>query len=249
VVAAIARERPALVALVHAETSTGVRQPLARIASAAREAEALLVVDCVTSLGGLPVTLDAWGVDAAYSATQKCLSCPPGLAPASFSERALARVARRRVPVASWYFDLGLLAGYYGERRIYHHTAPVGMIAGLAEGLRLVEEEGLEARIARHADVAAHLLAGLDPLGFEPLVPAAERLPMLSAVQLPERIVRAGEAALRRRLLDRHGIEVGGGLGKLAGGIWRIGLMGENARREAVDRLLGALREELASSG
>jgi alanine-glyoxylate transaminase / serine-glyoxylate transaminase / serine-pyruvate transaminase len=246
--AAIERERPALVAIVHAETSTGVHQPVERIAAAAREAGALLVLDCVTSLGGLPVTLDAWGVDAAYSATQKCLSCPPGLSPASFSERALERVARRRAPVASWYFDLGLLGGYYGERRVYHHTAPVGMIAGLAEGLRVLDEEGIETRIARHADAAARLLAGLERLGFEPLVPAAERLPMLSAVRLPEPVVRAGEAAVRRRLLERHGIEVGGGLGKLAGGIWRIGLMGENARPEVVDRLLGALEEELASA-
>lgn len=245
--AAIERERPALVALVHAETSTGARQPLERIARAARAADALLLLDCVTSLGGLPVTLDAWSVDAAYSATQKCLSCPPGLAPVSFSERALARVARRRAPVPSWYFDLGLLGGYYGERRIYHHTAPVGMIAGLAEGLRVLDEEGLEARIARHEQAAAHLLAGLAPLGFQPLVPAAERLPMLSSLRLPERVARAGEAALRRRLLDRHGIEVGGGLGKLSGGIWRIGLMGENARLDAVDRLLGALGEEIGA--
>lgn len=246
-VEAIERERPAVVALVHAETSTGVHQPVERVAHAARAAGALFVLDCVTSLGGLPVRLDAWGVDAAYSATQKCLSCPPGLAPASFSPRALERVARRRTPVASWYFDVGLLGGYYGERRVYHHTAPVGMIAGFAEGLRVLDEEGPDARFARHADAAARLLAGLEPLGFEPLVPAGERLPMLNAVRLPERVVRAGEAALRRRLLDRHGIEVGGGLGKLAGRIWRIGLMGENARPETVDRLLGALAEELAA--
>lgn len=246
--AVIERERPALVAIVHAETSTGVHQPLERIAAAAHEVGALMVLDCVTSLGGLPVTLDAWGVDAAYGATQKCLSCPPGLAPASFSERALERVARRRRPVASWYFDVGLLGGYYGERRVYHHTAPVGMIAGLAEGLRVLEEEGLAARFARHAAAAAHLLAGLERLGFEPLVPAAERLPMLSAVRLPEPVLRAGEAAVRQRLLERHGIEVGGGLGKLAGGIWRIGLMGENARASAADRLLGALAEELAGA-
>lgn len=247
VLAAIERERPALVALVHAETSTGVRQPLERIAQAVRAADALLILDCVTSLGGLPVTLDAWGVDAAYSATQKCLSCPPGLAPSSFSERALARAARRWAPSPSWYFDVGLLAGYYGEQRVYHHTAPVGMVAGLAEGLRVIDEEGLEARAARHAGAAARLLAGLAPLGFEPLVPAGERLPMLSAIRLPEQVVRAGEAALRRRLLDRHGIEVGGGLGKLAGRIWRIGLMGENARPDVVDRFLGALREELGA--
>jgi alanine-glyoxylate transaminase/serine-glyoxylate transaminase/serine-pyruvate transaminase len=243
--AVIARERPALVAFVHAETSTGVRQPVERIADATREAGALLVVDCVTSLGGIPVALDAWGVDAAYSATQKCLSFPPGLAPASFSERVLARVARRRAPVASWYFDLGLLGGYYGERRIYHHTAPVGLIVGFAEALRLVEEEGLAARHARHARAAARLVEGLAPLGFELLVAPEHRLPMLTSLKLPERVLRAGEADVRRGLLDRHDIEVGGGLGKLAGQIWRIGLMGHNACDEVVDRLLEALREEV----
>ncbi len=243
---AIEREQPAIVAFVHAETSTGVRQPVERIARAAGAAGALSILDCVTSLGGLPVTLDAWGIDAAYSGTQKCLSCPPGLSPASFSERALARVAGRRTPVSSWYFDLGLLGGYYGEKRVYHHTAPVGMIAGLAEALRIVDEEGTTERIARHAHAAARLIAGLQRFGFEPLVAAAHRLPMLSALRLPEAIVRAGEANLRRRLLGRHGIEVGGGLGKLAGGIWRIGLMGENARDEIVDQLLHALDTELS---
>jgi alanine-glyoxylate transaminase/serine-glyoxylate transaminase/serine-pyruvate transaminase len=243
---AIARERPALVALVHAETSTGVRQPLASIARAAREAGALVVLDCVTSLGGLPVALDAWGVDAAYSATQKCLSCPPGLAPASFSPRALDRAGRRRAPAPSWYFDLGLLGGYFGERRAYHHTAPISAILGLAEGLRAIDEEGMEARAVRHERAAARLVAGLGRLGFEPLVAPGFRLPMLTSLLLPERVIRAGEAAVRRRLLERHSIEIGGGLGKLAGRIWRIGLMGENARDEVVDRLLGALAEEMA---
>jgi len=242
---AIARTRPALVAFVHAETSTGVCQPVEAIAGAARAAGALLVLDCVTSLGGLPIALDAWEVDAAYSATQKCLSCPPGLAPSSFGARALERLARRRTPVPSWYFDLNLLGGYFGERRAYHHTAPVGAIAGLAEGLRVLDEEGIEARAARHRRAAAHLIAGLERLGFEPLVAPAHRLPMLTSVRLPEAVLRTGEAALRRRLLDRHDIEVGGGLGKLAGQIWRIGLMGENAREEVVDHLLGALDAEL----
>jgi alanine-glyoxylate transaminase/serine-glyoxylate transaminase/serine-pyruvate transaminase len=245
--AAIAAARPALVALVHAETSTGVHQPVEAIARAAREAGALVVLDCVTSLGGLPVALDAWAIDAAYSATQKCLSCPPGLSPASFSPRALERVRRRRQPVPSWYFDLGLLGGYYGERRVYHHTAPIAAIYGLAEALRAIEEEGLDARVARHARAAARLVDGLGRLGFEPLVPAAARLPMLTTVRLPERVARAGEVAVRRRLLERHGIEVGGGLGKLAGAVWRIGLMGENAREEVVDRLLAALEAEIGA--
>lgn len=243
--AVIAQVRPALVAFVHAETSTGVHQPVEGIARAAREAGALVLLDCVTSLGGLPVTLDAWGVDAAYSATQKCLSCPPGLSPASFGPRALERHGRRRAPVPSWYFDLALLGGYFGERRVYHHTAPISAIFGLAEGLREIEEEGLAARTARHRDAAAQLVAGLERLGFAPLVAPEHRLPMLTSVRLPGRLVRAGEAAVRRRLLEHHGIEVGGGLGKLAGQVWRIGLMGENARLTNVERLLCALRREL----
>jgi alanine-glyoxylate transaminase/serine-glyoxylate transaminase/serine-pyruvate transaminase len=245
--AAIARVHPSLVAFVHAETSTGACQPVEAIARAAREAGALVVLDCVTSLGGLPVTLDAWDIDAAYSATQKCLSCPPGLAPASFGARALERVARRTTPVPSWYFDLNLLGGYFGERRVYHHTAPIAAIVGLAEALRRIEAEGIDARVARHRAAAQRLVAGLEPLGFEPVVAAEHRLPMLTSVRLPERVVRDGEAALRRRLLDRHDIEVGGGLGKLAGSVWRVGLMGENARADVVDRLLAALDAELGN--
>jgi alanine-glyoxylate transaminase/serine-glyoxylate transaminase/serine-pyruvate transaminase len=241
--AAIDRTRPAVVAFVHAETSTGAWQPVEEIADAARRAGALVVLDCVTSLAGVPVTIDAWGIDAAYSGTQKCLSCPPGLAPATFSERALERVASRRRPVASWYFDLELLGGYFGERRVYHHTAPISAIFALAAALERVEAEGLPARFERHRHAAEHLLAGLAPLGFRPLVAAPHRLPMLTTVRLPDRV--ADEAALRRRLLDDHGIEVGGGLGKLAGRVWRIGLMGENARVEVVDRLLDALAAEL----
>ena len=159
--AAIARERPRVVAFVHAETSTGVLQPVEAIAAAARESGAYLVLDCVTSLGGLPLALDAWGVDAAYSATQKCLSCPPGLSPASFSVRAVERVRGRAAPVQSWYLDAGLLAGYFGRERVYHHTAPISAIYGLAEGLRIVEDEGIEARAARHRSAARALVDGL----------------------------------------------------------------------------------------
>ena len=240
--------RPRVVAFVHAETSTGVCQPVAEIAGAAREAGALVVLDCVTSLGGLALDIDAWGVDAVYSATQKCLSCPPGLSPLSFSERALERVRSRSRPVQSWFLDVSLLSGYFDGRseRVYHHTAPVSAIAGLAEGLRLVEEEGMVEREARHRAAAAQLLEGLAPLGFEPLVEEACRLPMLSTLKLPERVLEGGEAALRRTLLERYGIEVGGGLGKLAGRIWRVGLMGENARWASVESLLVALRRELA---
>jgi alanine-glyoxylate transaminase/serine-glyoxylate transaminase/serine-pyruvate transaminase len=242
---AIERARPRLVAFVHAETSTGVRQPVEGIARAARAAGALVVLDCVTSLGGLPLALDAWGIDAAYSGTQKCLSCPPGLSPASFSERAIERVAARRRPVQSWYLDLGLLAGYLGGERRYHHTAPISAILALAEGLRLVEAEGMEVRAERHAAAAAALLEALEPLGFEPLVAAPWRLPMLTSLRLPARVAATGEADLRRQLLDKYGIEVGGGLGPLAGRIWRIGLMGENARLANVERLLCALRREI----
>ncbi len=243
---AIARARPRAVAFVHAETSTGVCQPVEEIARAARAAGALVILDCVTSLGGLPLQLDAWGVDAAYSGTQKCLSCPPGLAPASFSERAVEVVLGRKRPVSSWYLDLGLLAGYYGGERVYHHTAPISMVLALAEGLRRVEEEGMGEREIRHRAAAAALLEGLAPLGFEPLVAEAHRLPMLCALRLPRALAPADEATLRQRLLEKYGIEVGGGLGPLAGRIWRIGLMGENARIANVEALLSALRRELA---
>jgi alanine-glyoxylate transaminase/serine-glyoxylate transaminase/serine-pyruvate transaminase len=242
---AIDRTRPHVVAFVHAETSTGALQPVEAIARAARDAGAFVVLDCVTSLAGLPLALDAWGVDAAYSGTQKCLSCPPGLSPATFSDRVLERVRARRAPVQSWYLDLGLLAGYLGGERRYHHTAPISAIFGLAEALRLVDEEGMPARAERHRAAAAALLEGLAPLGFEPLVAPEHRLPMLSAVRFPERVAAAAEAGLRRQLLDKYGIEVGGGLGPLAGRIWRIGLMGENARLTNVERLLCALRREL----
>jgi alanine-glyoxylate transaminase/serine-glyoxylate transaminase/serine-pyruvate transaminase len=243
---AIERVHPAAVAFVHAETSTGVRQPVEAIARAAREAGALVILDCVTSLGGIEVARDAWGVDAVYSATQKCLSCPPGLSPVSVNQRALERVRARRNPPQSWYLDLSLLAGYFGQERVYHHTAPVSALLGLAEALRRVESEGMEARSARHAGAAEALIEGLAPLGFEPLVEAPWRLPMLTALRLPESVLRRGEARVRRDLLERYGIEVGGGLGKLAGQIWRIGLMGENARLINVEALLFALGKELA---
>jgi len=241
----IARVRPRVVSFVHAETSTGVCQPVEPIARAARAAGAFVVLDCVTSLAGLPLAIDTWGIDAAYSGTQKCLSCPPGLSPVSFSARAVERVRARKTPVQSWYLDISLLAGYFGGERVYHHTAPISAILGLAEGLRLVEEEGMETRAARHRSAAEHLIEGLRPLGFTPLVDAPYRLPMLTTLRLPDAITRRGEAAVRRSLLERYGIEVGGGLGKLAGQTWRVGLMGENARLINVEALLFALRREL----
>jgi alanine-glyoxylate transaminase/serine-glyoxylate transaminase/serine-pyruvate transaminase len=240
--AAIERAKPAVVAFVHAETSTGVLQPVEEIAAAAHRAGAMVVLDCVTSLGGVSVSIDGWGIDAAYSGTQKCLSCPPGLSPVSFSERAVKRVAGRENPVQSWYLDISLLAGYYGGERIYHHTAPISAIYAIAEGLAIIEEEGMEARAERHRRAASALVESLAPLGFEPLVAEEYRLPSLTTMRLPETILRDGEAQVRRRLLEKQGIEVGGGLGKLAGSVWRIGLMGENAREENVERLAAALR-------
>jgi len=237
-VEAIESHRPDLVALVHAETSTGVAQPIPEIAAAARSAGALVVLDCVTSLSGMDVRIDDWQVDAAYSGTQKCLSCPPGLAPVTFGARAIERIERRRTPVQSWYLDLGMIGAYFGSERVYHHTAPINMIFGLHEALRLIHEEGLEARFARHREAHARLVEGLAELGFEMLVEPAYRLPMLNAVIPPF----DDEAAVRRRLLRDYSIEVGGGLGSLAGRIWRIGLMGHNARVDVVDRLLEALR-------
>lgn len=242
---AIRRVRPAVVAFVHGETSTGVLQPVPEIAAAARAAGALVLLDCVTTLGGVPVEIDAWGVDAAYSATQKCLACPPGLAPLTVGERALARVRARRTPTPSWYFDLTLLAGYYGGERVYHHTAPVSAVVALAESLRMLDAEGMPDRAARHAHAAAALFDALAPQGFAPLVEEPWRLPPLCALRLPDAVSARGEAAVRRELLSRYGIEVGGGLGKLAGQIWRVGLMGENARVIHVEALLFALQRAL----
>ena len=242
----ISSERPKVVAFVHAETSTGVRQDPENIARAARKVGALVVLDCVTSLAGIPVELDRWGIDAAYSGTQKCLSCPPGLSPVSFSERAIQSVTDRTTPVQSWYLDVGLLNGYYGGERVYHHTAPISAIYALAEGLSLVNEEGMEKRAARHAAAAMQLVDELAPLGFLPLVDAEYRLPMLTTLRLPQAVTEAGEADLRKRLLERHSIEVGGGLGELAGQVWRVGLMGENARGESVEALRIALETELS---
>ncbi|MEE9281834.1 MAG: aminotransferase class V-fold PLP-dependent enzyme [Myxococcota bacterium] len=240
-IAQIREQQPDLVALVHAETSTGVAQPVSEVAHAAREAGALVVLDCVTSLSGMDVRFDDWAIDAAYSGTQKCLSCPPGLAPLAFGPRALERLERRQRPVQSWYLDLSLIGRYFGEERVYHHTAPVNMILALHAALDRVLDEGLEARFERHLAAHRALVDGLEELGFEMLVEPAYRLPMLNAVIPP----LDDEAPIRERLLSEYGIEIGAGLGKLAGRIWRIGLMGENARREVVERLLSALRELL----
>lgn len=239
---ALGRERFRALALVHAETSTGALQPLDGLAEAARANGALLILDCVTSLGGVRVDLDAQGVDAAYSGTQKCLGCPPGLAPVSLSDRARAVVRGRSRPVGTWYFDLELLARYWGGERAYHHTPSPSLVYALHEALRMIAEEGLEARFARHRANAEALWRGLEALGLELLVPASHRLPTLTTVRVPE---SAGEAAVRARLRDDYGIEIGAGLGPLQGKIWRIGLMGHSSQRANVALLLSALREVL----
>lgn len=248
IAAALQRSSPVkAVALVHAETSTGAWQPLEPISALCRQYNALLIVDAVTSLGGIPVEVDRWGIDVCYSATQKCLSCPPGLAPLTLSERALSAVKNRRTPCQSWYFDLSLIADYWAEHsRAYHHTAPISMLYALREALRLVEEEGLPARFARHRLNSRALLAGLTALGLDPLPPPDRRLPTLNCVTVPAHI---DEATARSQLLERFGIEIGGGLGPLKGKVWRIGLMGESSTEANVLTLLNALEEIGIRSG
>ena len=244
----LARSAPVkAVVLVHAETSTGARQPLEDVGALCRAHGALLIVDAVTSLGGIPVEVDAWGIDACYSGTQKCLSCPPGLAPLTMSPRAMEAIRQRQTPCHSWYLDLALIADYWNDRsRAYHHTAPISMLYALREALRLVQAEGREARFARHRLNSEALLAGLETLGLRPLPATEHRLPMLNCVTLPDRI---NDAAVRTRLLEDYGIEIGGGLGPLRGRVWRIGLMGESSREAHVLTLLGALEEIFAHHG
>ena len=230
-----------LVAVVHAETSTGVENDIAPL-RAISETDTLLLVDAVTSLAGIPLAVDAWGIDACYSGTQKCLGVPPGLSPVTFSARAVERISTRTTPVQSWYLDLGLIGDYVGTARKYHHTAPTGMIVALHAGLGVVLDEGLDHVWSRHRDVGDALQAALPELGFSLIAPAANRLPQLTSVRLPQGL---DEAVLRRQLLADYSIEVGGGLGAFAGTAWRIGLMGHTARRRSVSALLGALNELL----
>jgi alanine-glyoxylate transaminase/serine-glyoxylate transaminase/serine-pyruvate transaminase len=226
-----------VVAVVHAETSTGVESEIAPL-RALQDTDTLLLVDTVTSLGGIPVEVDAWGIDAVYSGTQKCLGVPPGLAPVSFSARAVERIRGRNTPSQSWYLDLGLIADYVGTARRYHHTAPVSMLYALHAGLGVLLDEGLDAAHARHRHVGRLLQDGLPELGFRSF--AQERpLPELTSVWLPDGV---DDAKMRGELRERFSIEVGGGLGDLAGKGWRIGLMGHAAREQSVVTLLGALR-------
>ncbi len=243
---ALKRNKPVkAVALVHAETSTGVLQPMTDVGALCKKYGALLVADTVTSLAGLPVLVDEWQIDVCYSGTQKCLSCPPGLAPITFSEQALAIAQSRKTKIQSWYLDVTMIANYWSNSsRAYHHTAPISMNYALREALRLVSEEGLKERFRRHARNSAILIENLLQLGLEPLVHEDVRLPCLNAIQVPRHV---DEAKIRRRLLQEYNIEIGGGLGNLAGKIWRIGLMGESSSKANVVYLVSALRELLNS--
>ncbi len=235
-----------LIALVHAETSTGVRTLVEPFGQIAREAGALLLVDCVTSLGGVPVEVDKWGADAVYGGTQKCLSAPPGVSPITFSPRAWDVVKSREVPSNSWYLDMSLLEAYWDERRNYHHTAPISMIYALHEALALVLEEGLEARWARHERNGRALQNGLEAMGMVLHADAANRLPVLTTVRIPDGV---NDAEVRGALLKRHSLEIGGGLGDLRGKVWRIGLMGESSTPGNVLLFLSSLSKILREQG
>ena len=235
-----------VVAFVHAETSTGAQSDAATLAALAREHDCLTIVDTVTSLGGTPVLVDQWGVDAVYSGTQKCLSCTPGLSPISFSPRAVDAVKARKTKVQSWFLDLNLVMGYWGSgtKRAYHHTAPINPLYGLHEALCILREEGLEQVWARHTANHLALKAGLEAMGLEFLVREKFRLPQLNAVMVPEGI---DEAAVRARLLTQFNLEIGAGLGDLAGRVWRIGLMGYSSNPGNVLYCISALEAVLGS--
>ena len=243
---ALKQHRPKVLAIVNAETSTGVLQDMSKLGKLCHEYDALLVADCVTSLGCTPVKLDEWEIDAAFSCSQKGLSCPPGLAPVSFSDRAVEAINRRKTKVQSWYLDMSLVQAYWGGDRAYHHTAPITMVYALREGLRLVLEEGLEARFARHVRNHLALKAGLLALGLAYTAAEGCQLPQLNAVRLPDGV---DDVAGRKRLLTEFGIEVGGGLGDFKGKAWRIGLMGYNSRPNCVFQVLAALEQVLRGAG
>lgn len=228
-----------LVAVVHAETSTGVRNPVAEIAGLLKGSKTLFLVDTVTSLGGIPVETDEWRIDAMYSGTQKCISCPPGLSPVTFSERSLEKLRARKTKVPNWYLDLSLIVSYWeGSKRAYHHTAPVNMLYALYQALRCILDEGMDKVFERHQTCHEALVSSLKSMGLEMLVDPGYRLPMLNAVRVPTGV---DEGSVRKRLLEEYSIEIGAGLGPLAGKIWRIGLMGHTARIENIERLSQAL--------
>ncbi len=244
---AIRQHKPKIVALVHAETSTGVLQPVEEIAKCARECDAIVVLDTVTSLGGVPVLIDEWGIDVSHSASQKCIGAPPGLAPVTFNSRAIEVLKSRKRPCRSWYFDALLVQSYWGEDRAYHHTAPINMVFALREALRLIEEEGLENRWERHRINGLALAAGLEAMGLTLLVNEPEhRLPVLTTVLVPEGV---DEARVRSRLLNEFHLEIGAGLGPLKGRIWRFGLMGYSSQKRNVFLAISALGSILREKG
>ena len=241
--AALVQNRPVkLFALIHAETSTGALQPLDGIGDLVHRYGALFVIDCVTSLGGVPVNIDAWGVDVAYSASQKCLGCPPGLSPLTVSERAGEILRSRKNRVPNWYLDLTMIEKYWNEERVYHHTPSTTLHYGFREGLRLVLEEGLQDRWSRHQAIAGYLWEKMENLGLTLFVPPDHRLPSLTTLCVPDGV---DDLAVRTRLRDAYNIDIAGGFGPLKGKIWRVGLMGFSSRRENVTLLSEALREIL----
>jgi alanine-glyoxylate transaminase / serine-glyoxylate transaminase / serine-pyruvate transaminase len=246
VAAALEQSGIKVVGIVHAETSTGACQPLEAISQVVHEAGALFLVDTVTSLGGMCVDVDGWQIDACYSGTQKCLSCPPGLAPVSFSEAAVAAIEKRKTKVQSWYLDVSMIRQYWGQERLYHHTAPINMNYALLEALRMIKEEGLAARWARHLAQHKILRAGLTALGMDYLAQAGHELPMLNAVKIPDGI---DDAQVRKQLLHEFNLEIGGGLGQFKGKAWRIGLMGSACTQGNVMLCLSALEKCLADQG
>lgn len=237
----LAKKSYKIVAIVHAETSTGVRNPIDKVAKLVHETDALYLVDAVTSLGGIPVPTDELGIDAIYSGTQKCLSCPPGLSPVSFSEKAVKAITNRKTKVPNWYLDMNMIIQYWnGAKRVYHHTAPINMLYGLYQSLYLLLEEGLDNVYARHMKYHNMLVSELEGIGLNMLVEKEYRLPMLNAVVVPEGV---DEAKIRNDLRDKYNIEIGAGLGDLAGKIFRIGLMGHTAREENVVKVVSALKK------
>lgn len=247
---AVEEHKPKILALVHAETSTGACQPLVGVGDMCHENGCLLVADCVTSISGVPCHLDKWGVDAAYAGTQKCLSCPPGVAPLSFSEKAMEKLNGRKEKVKNWYLDMTMIASYLvggkGASRSYHHTAPISMCYALREALTIVKEEGLVARWKKHREVAQEFWDGLEYMGLECLVDKDVRLPSLTTVKVPEGI---DPKKLTKHALDKYMVEIGNGLGDLAGKVWRVGLMGFNSRYEVVATLLAVFKDGLKQQG
>ncbi len=239
---ALQKKAARIVAIVQAETSTGVLQPIKEISEIVHAQGGILIVDAVTSLGGVPVSVDENGIDICYSCSQKCLGCPPGLSPITFGERAINLIEQRKTPIANWYLDITRLRRYWGTEHQYHHTISSPLVYGLAEGLQIIYEEGLQSRFERHLMNAQMLWTGLEGLGLSLLVPREYRLPTLTTVRIPEGVE---DMAFRKRLLDTYNIEVSGGLGELKGKIWRIGLMGYSSREENIHLLLQSFRSLL----